>query len=149
MKNPSKNSHAHTFFQDIWFDPNDASKGYINSKFNTLRRSLPKSEQQRPRKDKSPTVSCEESVSTKKLTSAPQKRTFSMVDEIPEAEEEELVLFCKRTSVYNRQDIIQAMGKSFQNRRNWIQKELPCVSEIMNRYPRFRDTPGLVSCCIN
>ncbi|XP_041467024.1 uncharacterized protein LOC121417400 [Lytechinus variegatus] len=125
---------------DLWFDPNDATKGYLATKLNTMRRSLPPDQLQRPRTktDQKPQKTPQKAGNSKSKT---PKRTHAHLEEIPQVEEEELILFCKRASIDNRKQILQAMEQSFQNRRNWIMEEYPTVGEILARYPRFQDFP--------
>mgnify|MGYP006334345439 CR=1 FL=1 len=46
----------------------------------------------------------------------------------------------------NRDRIFKLMKDSFHGRRNWIKDTNPTVNEILQKYPRFVDTPGLVGC---
>lgn len=102
-----------------------------------MRRSLPQEKLKRPRSGKS---SGAEPQKKNKI-----KRSYPPVDEIEAVEEEELILFCKRSCLGNKNEILQAMEKCFPNRRNWIMKTSPTAHEILDRYPRFQDYPAVVS----
>ena len=123
--------------QDIWFDPSDSNRGYISQKLNTMRRNLPRTELLR-----SKTKERRENFTTP--TSTQTKRKYTVLTEIPAVEEEELVLFCKRSSLHETTDILQAMATSYSNRRNWIALKAPTVPEILSRYPRLQDSPAVV-----
>nr|XP_054755246.1 uncharacterized protein LOC129261213 [Lytechinus pictus] len=101
-----------------------------------MRRSLPREHQQRPRTGKYKGI-----IKAQKKESV--KRTYDHLQEISTEEEEELILFSKRATADGRDEIILAMDKTFQNRRNWIFNTTPGVMDILERYPRFRDTPAL------
>lgn len=102
-----------------------------------MRRSLPRDRLQRPRTGK-----------YAGLARAPQKegnkRTYHQMEAVSTEEEEELVLFLKRASAESKEDVLQAMTKTFQNRRNYITDSTPSVAQILERYPRFQDTPAVV-----
>lgn len=103
-----------------------------------MRRSLPQELQQRPRTGK-----------YAGLVKAPKKeelkRTYQKLEVVTSEEEAELVHFCKRASVDSRDEVLEGMRKTFQNRRNWIAETMPSVIQILERYPRFQDTPTVVS----
>lgn len=44
----------------------------------------------------------------------------------------------------NRDRIHQLMQESFAARRHWLELTNPTVLDVLTRYPRFIDTPGLV-----
>ena len=77
------------------------------------------------------------------------KRTYQQMEAVStdeeEEEEEEEFLFLKCASADSKEDVLQAMMKTFQNRRNDIAESMPSVTQILERYPRFQDTPAVVS----
>nr|XP_054748407.1 uncharacterized protein LOC129253986 [Lytechinus pictus] len=102
-----------------------------------MRRSLPREQQRRPRTGKYSGLQV-------KAFKKELKRTFQRMEEVTSEEEDEIVNFCKRATAESSAEVLEGMGRTFQNRRNWISEKLPKVTDILERYPRFRDTPTVI-----
>lgn len=120
----------HTFLypisQDIWYHPQDAAKGYLNSKLNTLRRALPDQKKMKPRK--------------KKLRGSDERPTYIVMEE---DEREQNRLLANRTT--NNDDMLELMSISFTSRRKWIQLTVPTAGELLKQYPRLVTSDACVS----
>lgn len=64
-----------------------------------------------------------------------------------EAEDDDLIVSTLQNIIPlagNKDRIFQLMTSSFQARRSWITSASPTLGAILERYPRFLDTSGLV-----
>jgi hypothetical protein len=69
-----------------------------------------------------------------------------LLDDV-EAEDDDLIINTLQNIIplaSNKDRIFQLMTSSFQARRSWIASASPTLGAILERYPRFLDTSGLV-----
>jgi len=58
---------------------------------------------------------------------------------------DERLLRERRPTTQNRSEILLLMESTRSDRRAWIEKDLPSITEILRRYPRFLDVSDTVS----
>lgn len=132
--------------QENFFTSEDGKQaGYIQTKLKNIRRDLSDDAKQRPRKNK---VAKTLQLPTTMSTSSGRKRPREE-DCIPDNSADELILLAKRTSIDQVQDITQAMKETFPNRQKWLEEKAPCVADIIERFPRYKDLPQLVRHCFS
>ena len=51
----------------------------------------------------------------------------------------------RRPTVSNKDELLALMAATHKQRRNWITKKSPTITEILQRYPRLAGMPDAVS----
>ena len=79
-------------------------------------------------------------------TSEPKRKQHNgeRKDCISETRAQELTMLAMRSSLDRVEEIKAAMRETFPNRQKWIQESAPCVAEIFQKFPRYKDIPQLV-----
>jgi hypothetical protein len=58
---------------------------------------------------------------------------------------DECILRERRPNVGNKTELLDLMGRTHDERRQWINCTKPSITEILQRYPRFQDVNEAVS----